>query len=139
MTPHLSQYTDTGHDTPPRHSIQTQDMTPHPSQYTDTGHDTPPVTVYRHGADLSVWYPLMWNVTLEYTTTHPDVLGQTQSGNPSPTFQTHQQTCTFMMLLLWQSVRSLLESVPYPPSLEQGTCGMRIHYAIRSCCFSSLV
>ena len=29
---------DTGHDTPPRHSIQTQDMTPHP------------VTVYRHGA-----------------------------------------------------------------------------------------
>ena len=44
--PNQSQYTDTGHDTPPSHSIQTQDMTPHPSQYTDTGHDTPPVTVY---------------------------------------------------------------------------------------------
>ena len=28
---------------------QTQDMTPHP------------VTVYRHGADPSLWYPLMWN------------------------------------------------------------------------------
>ena len=33
---------------------QTQDMTPHP------------VTVYSHGADLS----LMWNVTLEHTITH---------------------------------------------------------------------
>ena len=32
---------------------QTQDTTPHP------------VTVYRHGADLSLCYPLMWNVTLE--------------------------------------------------------------------------
>ena len=30
------QYTDTGHDIPPRHSIQTQDMTSHPA------------TVYRH-------------------------------------------------------------------------------------------
>ena len=74
MTSHASQYTDTGHDTPPRHSIQTQDMTPRPvtvyrykkrhhipSHYTDTGHDNPirhnihtlvmkhhPVTVYRH-------------------------------------------------------------------------------------------
>ena len=33
-----------------------QDMTRHP------------VTVYRHGADLSLWYPLIKNVTLEYTT-----------------------------------------------------------------------
>ena len=53
---------------------QTQDTTPHP------------VTVYRHVVDLSLCYPLMWNVTLEYTTTHFDVLGQTRSGNPSPTF-----------------------------------------------------
>ena len=37
---------------------QTQDMTPHP------------VTVYRHRTDLSLSYPLMWNVTLVYTTTH---------------------------------------------------------------------
>ena len=101
--PTSSQYTDTGHDTPPRHSIQTQDMAPHlvtvyrhrtwhptSSQYTDTGHDTPPrhsiqtqdmaphlVTVYRHGADLSLFYPFTWNVTIEYTTTHFNVLGQT--------------------------------------------------------------
>ena len=39
--------------------LQTQDMTPHP------------VTVYRHGADLSLCYPLMWNVTLEYYTQLP--------------------------------------------------------------------
>ena len=57
---------------------QTQDMTPHP------------VTVYRHGADLSLCYPLMWNVTLEYIATHFNVLDQTWSGNPSPTFHTHQ-------------------------------------------------
>ena len=40
---------------------QTQDMTPLP------------VTVYRHRADLSLCYPLMWNVTLEYTATHFNV------------------------------------------------------------------
>ena len=37
---------------------QTQDKTPHP------------VTVYRHEADLSLCYPLIWNVILEYTATH---------------------------------------------------------------------
>ena len=41
----------------PRAMPQTQEMTPHP------------VTVYRHRAELSWCYPLMWNVTLEYTTT----------------------------------------------------------------------
>ena len=55
---------------------QTQDTTPHP------------VTVYRHGADLSLCYPLMWNVTLEYTATHFNALGETRPGNPSPTFHT---------------------------------------------------
>ena len=54
---------------------QTQDTTPHP------------VTVYRHGANLSLCYPSMWNVTLEYTATHFNVLGETRPGNPSPTFQ----------------------------------------------------
>ena len=43
---------------------QTQDMTPHP------------VTVYRHGANLSLCCTLMWNVTLEYTATHFNVLGE---------------------------------------------------------------
>ena len=51
---------------------QTQDMTPHP------------ITIYRHRADLSLCYPLMWNVTLEYTTTHFNVLGETRPGNPPP-------------------------------------------------------
>ena len=55
---------------------QTQDMTPYP------------VTVYRHGADLSLCYPLMWNVTLEYTATHFNVLGKIRPGNPSPTLHT---------------------------------------------------
>ena len=40
---------------------QTQDTTPHP------------VTVYRHGADLSLCYPLVWDVTQEYTATHFNV------------------------------------------------------------------
>ena len=55
---------------------QSQDKTPHS------------VTVYRHVADLSLCYPLMWNVTLEYTTTHFNVMGETRPGNPSPTFHT---------------------------------------------------
>ena len=37
---------------------QINDMTPHP------------VTVYRHEANMLLCYPLMWNVILEYTTTH---------------------------------------------------------------------
>ena len=67
---------------------QTQDITPHP------------ITVYRHGADLALHYPLMWNVTLEYTTTHFNGLGETRPGNPTPTFHTHQRTLN-LMLLWW--------------------------------------
>ena len=51
---------DTGHDTPPRHSI---------------------LTVHR--ANLSLCYLLMWNITMEYKTTHFNVLGLTRSGNQS--------------------------------------------------------
>ena len=97
---------------------QTQDTTPHP------------VTVYRHGADLSLCYPLMWNVTLEYTATHFNVLGKTRLGNPSPIFHTHQRTLNLM--LSWCStVGSSVESNDQP-GLEPGTCGVRIQYAIRS-------
>ena len=39
----------------------------------------------------------MLNVTLEYTTTHFNVLGQTQPGNPSPTSHTHQRTLNSIM------------------------------------------
>ena len=105
---------------------QTQDMTPHP------------VTVYRYRANWSLCYPLMWNITLEYTATHFNVLGKIRSGNPSPTFHTHQQTLNFMMLKWWLSVRSSVESVPYPPGLEPGTCDVRIHYAIHSPTAASL-
>ena len=52
-------------------------MTPHP------------VTLYRQRADLSLCSPLMWNIILEYTTTHFNVLGKTRSGNPSAIFNTH--------------------------------------------------
>ena len=76
---------------------QTQDTTPHP------------VTVYRHGANLSLCYPSMWNVTLEYTATHFNVLGETRPGNPSPTFHTHQRTFSFM-LSWWSTVGSSVES-----------------------------
>ena len=93
---------------------QTQDTTPHP------------VTVYRHGADLSLCYPLTWNVTLEYTATHFNVLGETRPGNPSPTFYTHKQTLN-LMLSWWSTVGSSVES-----TVPTGTCGVRIQYAIRS-------
>ena len=84
---------------------QTQDTTPHP------------VTVYRHGANLSLCYPSMWNVTLEYTATHFNVLGETRPGNPSPTFHTHQRTFN-LMLSWWSTVGSSVESTFL---LESGT------------------
>ena len=37
-----------------------------------------------------------------------------------------------IMLIWWYSVGSSVEIVPYPPGLEPGTCGVRIHYNIRS-------
>ena len=75
---------------------QTQYMTPHP------------VTVYRHRADLSLCYTMMWNVTLKYKTTHFNVLSQTRSGNPSPTSLT--SVIAQLILVSWLSVRSLSES-----------------------------
>ena len=67
--------------------LQTQGMTPHP------------ITLYRHRADQSFCYSLMQNVTLEYPTTHFNVLGQTRLENSSPTFHIHQRTFHLMMLL----------------------------------------
>ena len=51
---------------------QTQDMAPHP------------ITLYKHRADLPLHYPLIRNLTLEYTATHFNVLGQTRSGKSFP-------------------------------------------------------
>ena len=98
--------TDTGHNTPSHHSIQTQGMTPHPitvyrhrawhptpSQYTDTGHDTPshysiqtqgmtphPITVYRHRA----WRPIPSQYTDTGHDTPPHHSIQTQGMTPHP-------------------------------------------------------
>ena len=36
--------------------------------------------------------PMMWNVTLECTTTHFKVLGKTRPGNPSANFLTHEHS-----------------------------------------------
>ena len=61
--------------------LQTQDMIPHP------------VTVYRRRANLSLCYPLIWNVTLEYTTTHINVLVETRPGNLSqPSMHTSERS-----------------------------------------------
>ena len=64
---------------------QTQDMTPNP------------VAVYRHRADLSLCYPLMWNITLEYTNTQFNVLSETGSGSPSLTYHILKQTLNSMI------------------------------------------
>ena len=97
-----------------RQECHATDATPHP------------VTVYRQIINLSLCYLLMWNITLEHTATHFNILGQTRSGNPFPTFHTYQQTLNVMMVV------SQVESVPYPTGLERGTCGVRVHYAICS-------
>ena len=115
--PTPSEYTDTGHGILPRHSIQTHDMAPHP------------ITVCRHRADLSLCYLLMWNVTLEYTTTHFIILGQTRSGNPPPTLHTHQRSINLMMLLWWQSVGNSVERVPYL------LCANPLRYPLTDRCF----
>ena len=100
---------------------QTQDTTPHP------------VTVYRHGANLSLCYPLMWNVTLEYTATHFNVLGETRWGNPSPTFHTHQQTLNLMMSW-WSTVGSSVEStVPTRSWTRDLWCANPLRYPLTHC------
>ena len=56
---------------------QTQDMSPHP------------VRVYRHGADLSLCYPMMWTVAREYTTTHVHVFESDPTEKVLPRPSTH--------------------------------------------------
>ena len=97
---------------------QTQDTTPHP------------VTVYRHVANLSLCYPSMWNVTLEYTATHFNVLGETRPGNPSPTFHTHQRTFN-LMLSWWSTVGSSVEStVPTGSWTRDMWCANPVRYPL---------
>ena len=89
-----------------------------------------PTTVYRHGADLSLCYPSMLNVTLEYTTTHFNVLGETRPGNPSPTFHTHQRTLN-VMLSWWSTVGSSVEStVPTGSWTRDLWCASPVRYPL---------
>ena len=67
--------TDTGHDIPPRHSVQTQGR---------------PVIV------LSIDVKRHTGIH----NTHFNVLGKTRPGNPYPTFHTQQRTLNSMMLIL---------------------------------------
>ena len=94
---------------------QTQDTTPHP------------VTVYRHRADLSLCYPLMWNIALEYTATHFNVLGETRPGNPSTTFHTHQRTLNLVVnsRKLSRKYRTNQVSNPGPVVCESSTLSAR--------------
>ena len=106
---------------------QTQDITPHP------------IVVYRHSADLLLCYPLTWNITLEYTSTHFNVFGQTQLGNPSPHLShtpVNAQLYDAVMVVVSQK---LDRKYTVPIGLEPGTCGMRIHYDIRSLTAASSV
>ena len=96
---------------------QTRDTTPHP------------VTVYRHGAGLSLCYQLMWNVTLEYTATHFNVLGKTRRGNPSPTFHTQQRTLNSMLLC------SVESTVPTGSWTRDLWCANPLHYLLTHSCF----
>ena len=79
----------TGHDTPPFHSIPKIALSG-ASKLASTYFSLFNISV--HGlfteiqtldSDLSLCYPLMWNVTLENTATHFNVFGKTQSWNPS--------------------------------------------------------
>ena len=95
---------------------QSDDMTTHP------------VTVYRHRTDLSLCYPLMWNITLEYTATHFNVLGKTRLGNPSPIIHTHQRTPNAQLLVWWSSFGSSVEiTVPTGPWTQDMWCANPLH------------
>ena len=71
---------------------QTQDTAPHP------------IIVYRHGADLSLCNPLMWNVTLEYTATH--LMYCARSGQeifPRPSTHSSERSTLWCCYFVYQS------------------------------------
>ena len=96
--------------------LQTQDVIPHR------------VTVYRHGADPPLCYPL--NVTLKYTATHFNVLGQTQPGNPPRPSNTHQRTLNYIcscygVMVLGRKYRTNRVLNPGPVVCESMTLSAR--------------
>ena len=97
---------------------QAQGMTPHP------------VTVYRHRADLSLCYPY-WCGTSHWNRQLPILMSSVRPDRgifrrPS-TLKSERANAQF-----YGAVRNSVESVPYPPGLEPGTCGVRIHYTNHS-------
>ena len=102
---------------------QTQDITTHP------------VTVYRHRVNQSLCYPLMWNMH-----SYPFYcLGSDPTGRSFADLQhTHANAQLYDtdMVVVCRKLRS---KVPYQPSLEPGTCGVRIHITIRSPTVASCV
>ena len=70
----------------------------------------------------------MWNVTLEYTATHFNVLGKTCPGNPFPDLPhtpTNAQLYDTDMVVVSQELGRKYRSA-YQLGLEPGTCGVRI-------------
>ena len=96
--------------------LQTQDTTLHP------------ITVHRHWANISLCYPLMWNVTqlpilMSWVRPHQEIL-------PRPSTHTSKRSTLWCCYGGCQS--EARKKVPYQPGLEPGTCGVRIHNTIRS-------
>ena len=82
---------DTEHNTPPRHSTQTQGRLVLYENINAYIINTYVPHEVKYQRALVKRIPLIWNVTLEFTTTHFNVLSQTRSGNPSPTFLTYNR------------------------------------------------
>ena len=93
---------------------QAQDMTSHP------------VTVYRHRADLSLCYPLMWSATLEATTTHFNVLGLTRPRNHIPDLPHTKRTPYNSATMVVYSEKPGRNTVPSESRTR--VCGLRVQY-----------
>ena len=75
----------------------------HERHATDTGHDTPPGhSIHTQGRPLVA---VSIDVERRVTTTQFNVLGQTRSGNHSPTFHTYKRTLNLMILVCYECVR----------------------------------
>ena len=69
----------------------------------------------------------MWDVPLEYTTIHFNVLSKTRPGKASSTFHTLPANAQLYNTVMLVASRKLGRKCTVP-----GTCGVQIHYAIRS-------
>ena len=88
---------------------------------------------------LTCRFDIHWHGKLHWKLQLPVLMSWVWHKKYFPTFSHTKPTLNYMMLSWWQSVRSLLGSVPYPPPPESqiGTCVVRIHYAIHSATVAS--